>query len=257
MVGGAISTPWPPAEPSPSRGKRQPARDPGHRSSCTWPPRAGTGDLAQPGIPKPGTGGRLSCGSPRRGRTWGRRKHIGGPHGSPAAPATVGVQPHLFVGTDPIPAALRPHPTLAEAGDDRLSQDRDHDRRIAGRPLAVAGSNLGRAQPPDLRGDLGPLVFRFKLLLELLEPSATSITEDAEAVDSIHPHLICGMLARRRRRNHQHRDAHLLAECWEWGFNGEANIFLGLIPLRFIIRDSALSYTPLTGEESGPTLPHR
>ena len=47
-----------------------------------------------------------------------------------------------------------------------------------------AGSNLGRAQPSDLRGDLDALVFRFKLFLELLEPSATSITEDAEAVDS-------------------------------------------------------------------------
>ena len=46
-------------------------------------------------------------------------------------------------------------------------------------------SNLGRAQLPDLREDLDPLVFRSKLLSELFEPSATSIMEDAETVQTI------------------------------------------------------------------------
>ena len=54
---------------------------------------------------------------------------------------------------------------------------------VAGPTLTVAGVGPGRAQPPDPREDLDPLVLRIELLLKLFEPSAGPVTGDTEAMD--------------------------------------------------------------------------
>ena len=97
-------------------------RDVGHRSSCIRPLRVGTGDLARPGRPQPGTGVQPLCGSPRRGRTWGQRRCIGADMAPPVASAAIGVRPRLLLGVGPVAAAPEPRPSLAEAGENYLSQ---------------------------------------------------------------------------------------------------------------------------------------
>ena len=39
----------------------------------------------------------------------------------PATPAAIGVWPHLLIGADPVTAALKPHTSLAEPVEGRLS----------------------------------------------------------------------------------------------------------------------------------------
>ena len=56
---------------------------------------------------------------------------------------------------------------------------------ICGRSTAYSNmSNLSQVQPLDLQGDLNPLMFHLKLLLELFVPSTTFIMEDAKTMDT-------------------------------------------------------------------------